>query len=471
MSTLEATSPKRKRYSGGLLSRMLPDYTGHLNVGVCEIEFPVDYRYFGTFTRKPSPEEEPGLRMETVSFTLFYPCEARDSPIRPLWFPSLKQTIHGFLKMANRTTSWYHALAYPIAAAAVSGTTFPADMNASLMSPPNGKPWHLVIFSHGAGSSRLMYSAFCGELASRGYVVASLEHRDGTSPTSKVTMLDGTIKAVDWLDWKDLNWPELDMQPADDTILRHSQLEMRCAEIHEVIKFIKCLSQGDDVVNQLTSKPKDFDWSLWHNVDTSCPILAGHSFGGATALAVSADNKHPYKAVISMDPAVQRLEPWTRRLPHPLLVINSEEFSVGNEFKILAEQVIGTNNCGEAPHTPHVFSIAGSTHPSFSDVFLFLPRFIGKMAGLKCSAELVLEVTVDATLYFLAGKGEEICQRSVEYMPVKPTGEHLSVRDPTTLCVGMNSSTASPRQGAEIGTLARPHRPIGKPGAFVWHKM
>lgn len=94
----------------------------------------------------------------------------------------------------------------PVAAAAISGTTFPADTEATLLTPPDGKSWPLAIFSHGVGCSRLMYSAFCGELASQGYIVASLEHRDGTSPSSKLTTVDGATKIVDWVDWKDLQY-------------------------------------------------------------------------------------------------------------------------------------------------------------------------------------------------------------------------------------------------------------------------
>lgn len=39
------------------------------------------------------------------------------------------------------------------------------------------KKFPCVLFSHGLGGSRFMYSSFCLELASYGYVVAAIEHR------------------------------------------------------------------------------------------------------------------------------------------------------------------------------------------------------------------------------------------------------------------------------------------------------
>lgn len=41
-------------------------------------------------------------------------------------------------------------------------------------------------------------------MASRGYIVAAIEHRDGTGPSSKIVNSEGEKKVLDWLDWKDL---------------------------------------------------------------------------------------------------------------------------------------------------------------------------------------------------------------------------------------------------------------------------
>src|SRR5258708_32674427 len=56
----------------------------------------------------------------------------------------------------------------------------------SIPEDPNYK-WPLVIFSHGVGRGRLMYNTFCGEMASRSYVVCVIKHRDGTCPNSMIS--------------------------------------------------------------------------------------------------------------------------------------------------------------------------------------------------------------------------------------------------------------------------------------------
>jgi platelet-activating factor acetylhydrolase len=93
---------------------------------------------------------------------------------------------------------------------AVHGLKFPVYQRAPILAPPTDSKdsgeWPLIIFSHGVGCSRLMYTHLCGELASRGYVVAAVEHRDGTGPSATVTSETGVEQDVEFLRWKDLRW-------------------------------------------------------------------------------------------------------------------------------------------------------------------------------------------------------------------------------------------------------------------------
>jgi len=122
-----------------------------------------------------------------------------------------------------------------------------------------------------------MYSAFCGEMASRRYVCCAIEHCDGTSPLSTIVTEDGRKTKIEWLQWTDLDWPDMDTQPSDDTTLRHEQLSMRVAATDEVIKAMTRLSLGETISTTFINS--DFDWSRWGCIDTHKPAMAGHLLG------------------------------------------------------------------------------------------------------------------------------------------------------------------------------------------------
>lgn len=77
---------KKSRF-GTLLSRSLPNYTGPLPVGVCNVEVPVERQTFGTFHHRKRPESEASLVMENVVFSIFYPAEDGSKIQQCVWFP------------------------------------------------------------------------------------------------------------------------------------------------------------------------------------------------------------------------------------------------------------------------------------------------------------------------------------------------------------------------------------------------
>lgn len=58
----------------------------------------------------------------------------------------------------------------------------PVYADQPLAAPTQSKKYPLVIFSHGLAGTRNTYSQYCTALASEGYVVLALEHRDGSAP-------------------------------------------------------------------------------------------------------------------------------------------------------------------------------------------------------------------------------------------------------------------------------------------------
>ena len=89
--------------------------------------------------------------------------------------------------------------------------------------------------------------------------------------------------------------------------------------------------------------------------------------------------------------------PWDSTLPHPVLVINSEEVVARTDFRALFAPFAHSATAGV-----QAYVIGGATHPAFSDVFLLLPHTINKLTGLGCPARAVIDRVVRATGEFLA---------------------------------------------------------------------
>nr|XP_031858975.1 uncharacterized protein CI109_005643 [Kwoniella shandongensis]KAA5526047.1 hypothetical protein CI109_005643 [Kwoniella shandongensis] len=327
--------------------------------------------------------------------------------------------------MAGMENSILRRLAYVGALPAVHGLKFPTYQRAPILPPPSpsGK-WPLIIFSHGVGCSRLMYTQICGELASRGYVVAAVEHRDGTGPSARITSEEGQVRDVDFLRWTDLNWPELEEQPKDDTTLRHDQLKIRLAELDSTLQVIRKIVQGRHVQPALMAS-RTLDWEPWKNVvevGDGRVCFAGHSFGGTAVIAAAADPRFTPSSIIALDPAVQRIEPWTSTISCPTLSVNSEEFGHQEDY----ERLLGVSKTVNAEK--HIFTIAGATHPSFSDVFLITPGFVGSLTSLSVPPYEVFVRTLEVIETFLRGTTEsakelESVGTPITTMPPKPIGK------------------------------------------------
>lgn len=356
-------------------------------------------------------EYEPAFQLRTVLFSLYYPTEVSRSSSsdsrrstsaqyrRPYWLDRpTRNTTLGYLKFANygsikpvfslffilvnwligatlvlpawtgapllrrrlrsmhdpdrerssRATGQRDGTATGESKATVEANTPGTSMDNRETSSREHK-YPIVIFSHGLAGNRHVYSQFCGELASRGFVVAAIEHRDGTAPVTieyKEEQEMGTTEGgqvevrqgrrIFWKPYTSFIWPnatrvgglekanspgnktkEAEVDDEDDdrqkakTLtniqVRAEQLLMRKAEVEATIQVLRSFILGNENSNEPTHTnlraamqgrssegSSSFDWEGWKDhveTDKGKLIMAGHSFGGATSIECLRDEE------------------------------------------------------------------------------------------------------------------------------------------------------------------------------------
>ncbi|XP_018585863.1 platelet-activating factor acetylhydrolase isoform X4 [Scleropages formosus] len=270
-------------------------------------------------------------------FRLYYPCEPSPSSEKPCWIPSQEyfDGLADFMKInrsfAERIFNYLYG-SYRI----------PAFWEAPFKS--NGK-YPLVIFSHGLGAFRTLYSAICAELASRGFVVASVEHRDESgsatfyfkensqmqqqahqADTKNSKPVQENLEKV-WMYYRALKPGE------EEFSLRNNQVQQRANECIRALKILDEINSGKSVTNVLQS---EFDWSsLKNSLDLCKTAVMGHSFGGATVIETLC-KELTFKCGVALDtwmvPLKEEIFP---NVKQPILFINSEKFQwAGNIIRM-----------------------------------------------------------------------------------------------------------------------------------------
>ena len=266
----------------------------------------------------------------------------------------------------------------------------------------------LVIFSHGAFGYYQSNTSTYQELASRGYVVISLDHPYHSFFT---TDTDGKLITVDPGFMQEVQYVNENNTPETDIFDYSSKwLKLRTDDMNFVIDTIKLAKKKDihtseDVMNAIKM------------ADDNNIGLFGHSLGGATSVTVGRQREE-VKAVIDLDGTMLgeqiayengRYEFNDEPYPVPILAVDTESHhQAALEYGDLYVNNKVIENAVDGREV--YFKDAG--HMNFTDLPLFSP-FLAKMLGtgtidkVECM-EKTNEIVGMFFDHYLKGEGEVV---------------------------------------------------------------
>lgn len=323
----------------------------------------------------------------------------------PNWLPHEFYT-QGYADVANIRSKFMFSMANKTRK---KNVFIPAVPNARPHQLPVGQKYPIVIFSHGLGSCRTTYSAICCELASQGFVVAALEHRDNSAcltfypkrPTYSFknsnpdffNQIGDQVDADDEVDFGDeiddpnyippkaltalTHIPHLELAwirfryvsvfRADDDVLafRKKQIQQRVRECTRALDLMEALNAGYEIDNLLDP---GYNYREFENMlDMDRVSLMGHSFGGATVL-MAGSSELRFKTIIALDPWMFPIKDETLDLiPQPVSMIFSENLSKIPNTKSIDEWLRSDVN-NDYGDDRNAIIINGSNHLQQSDI-------------------------------------------------------------------------------------------------------
>ncbi|XP_048413882.1 platelet-activating factor acetylhydrolase 2, cytoplasmic-like [Stegostoma tigrinum] len=372
---------------GGAQSLGLPSAKGPHNVGCTDVM--IDNSRQGSF------------------FRLYYPCEASGEVKHPLWIPHYEY-CRGLADYLNRDKRW----CAPLLNMAFGYYEVPVGWDAPFKA---AEKYPLIIFSHGLGAFRTVYSAVCIELASQGFIVAAVEHRDESacttfflkSPVEDLEPSTGATTAVqqplegsgiplasppemdkEWLPFRKLDTAN------EDFAFRNKQMCQRVEECSRALDVLTDINNGKLIKNGL---PGHLDVSVMKDcIDLKRVAVMGHSFGGCTSiLAVSRDSR--FRCAVALDSWMFPLtdDIYSKALP-PVFFVNSQKFQTSDSIDKMKRLCSNNNEI-------KIITIVGSVHQSQTDFTLLTGQLLSLAFETKGTINPIegLNITNRASLAFL----------------------------------------------------------------------
>ncbi|GAA5809909.1 hypothetical protein MFLAVUS_003324 [Mucor flavus] len=312
-----------------LLLANFPPLTGRYSVGCHDIEWQ---------NEQPScPKAAPEEYCKSILMRLYYPASIKKGDHKANWIThaDYAKALCDIAKLPAFLSNWLSGLA------SIKKTRFYKDAQVLEQDFP------VIIFSHGLGGNRLIYSSICSDLASHGFIVAAIEHRDGSASLAKGV---------------DDEWIRYDNVPPEVWGFRHHQLRHRVSETE------LCLTALD----QIAAKGKESGPNFKGKLNMKCVVMAGHSFGGATTMLMLNEKNCRFQCGLLFDPWAQPLMMMTDvdiHIQRPVIAILSEQFSFWPDNYESVQELIDNSVYS---NKSVCVSLNGTEHQHQSDVLLVL---------------------------------------------------------------------------------------------------
>lgn len=257
-----------------------------------------------------------------------------------------------------------------------------------------------IVMSHGLGGNRFLYTNISCELASRGFLVACLEHRDlSACNTYYYENKEDAVKDKRTpLDFLFIKLGENHYRE------RNEQIKTRAQECGKVVDFLIDLNKGIVPYNVINDVPTEHKISfqledLVEKLDVDSITMMGHSFGAATAL-YTVSKRREFKQCILLDPWMfpiknERLEETIRQ---PLLFVNTQTFHIKQNVNAMAKFLNSDDR--------KMYTIKHTTHENQTDTVLLLGYWLNwfmkkldPIVALKINNALVAEFLNSHTGY------------------------------------------------------------------------
>jgi len=246
------------------------------------------------------------------------------------------------------------------------------------------KKWPVIVFSHGMGCNRFAYSMICTDLASHGFVVAATEHRDGSGSLSFT--MEGGVK--NWIPHRRVTETEKEYS------VRNQQLHLRVEEVTRTLDLVLRLNDNGQCTNVLE---EDFDLSMFKNtMQITAPVLAGHSYGGATTLMTLVKDPRFQQGLV-LDGWLFPLRDEELTPKQPIVFINTEGFMNRLNINRMKMFLTGVRN-------RRMVFVKGSVHQNHIDApLIFKSSVIKKIIGMHSDSDpvLVLDLNNKLMLHFI----------------------------------------------------------------------